>query len=232
MKPCFNAIREQGERLECSSWCMRNRKNTRKSMRSDNRSSMPPWLPKSTCTTCTVCVRVLCTCTRTRRPSRPNVSACVRTCMLGSRRSVGRGAHMRTVRRAARRSALGAQRSVQRGAEPGALYARRSVWRAARGAQRAACDVRRLVCGVRRARRLRTRCAACGAVCGARRSARRSAQRLARDAALGARLDIYAHCARLARGGMRRSKGEPLHMHVTCFVRYLSRARARALAGW
>ena len=55
MKPCFNAIREQGERLECSSWCMRNRKNTRKSMRSDNRSSMPPWLPKSTCT---VCVRV------------------------------------------------------------------------------------------------------------------------------------------------------------------------------
>ena len=34
MKPCFNAIREQGERLECSSWCMRNRKNTRRSMRS------------------------------------------------------------------------------------------------------------------------------------------------------------------------------------------------------
>ena len=34
------------------------------------------------------------------------------------------------------------------------------------------------------------------------------------------------------RGGMQRSKGEPLHMHVTCFVRYLSRARARALAGW
>ena len=39
-------------------------------------------------------------------------------------------------------------------------------------------------------------------------------------------LDIQAHCIPCAhvRGGMRRSKGDSLRMHVTYFVRYLSRA--------
>mgnify|MGYP001402677070 CR=1 FL=1 len=47
-------------------------------------------------------------------------------------------------------------------------------------------------------------------------------------------LDIHAHSAHCAhvRGGMRRSKGEPLHMHVTCFVRYLSRVREYDERGW
>ena len=44
--------------------------------------------------------------------------------------------------------------------------------------------------------------------------------------ATGGLLDIHAHSAHCAhvRGGMRRSKGDSLRMHVTCFVRYLSRA--------
>mgnify|MGYP001378281849 CR=1 FL=1 len=103
MKPCFNAIREQGERLECSSWCMRNRKNTRKSMRSDNRSSMPPWLPKSTCT---VCVRV-------RARASAVASERVRMCPYMHARLSALGAARRShAHGAARGTALSAWRSA------------------------------------------------------------------------------------------------------------------------
>ena len=56
-------------------------------------------------------------------------------------------------------------------------------------------------------------------------------QRSRRNTVLPDILARCAHCA-LARGGMQRSNGTCLRMHVTCFVRYLSRARERALAGW
>ena len=86
-----------------SSRCMRNRKNTRKSMRSDNRSSMPPWLPKSTCT---VCVRV-------RARASAVASERVRMCPYMHARLSALGAARRShAHGAARGTALSAWRSA------------------------------------------------------------------------------------------------------------------------